>query len=92
MHKLLTAYVFYFSPANVRESSGSSGSGTDEEAEQEKQQRIPDWARGTQLREALERQYGFGGHTPMDPDAIFPEVQTCSLEEIFGSKEGKSGQ
>lgn len=24
----------------------------------------------------------------MDPDFIFPEVQTCSLEEIFGRREG----
>ena len=28
---------------------------------------------------------------PMDPDLIFPEVQSCSLEEIFGAKEGRSG-
>ena len=73
-----------------RESSGESGSGTDEEADKEKQKRIPEWARGTQLREALERQYGMHG-TPVDPDEIFPEVQTCSLEAIFGIKEGKSG-
>jgi hypothetical protein len=32
------------------------------------------------LKEALERQYGMNGHTPMDPDVIFHEVQTCSLE------------
>lgn len=75
-----------------RESSDSSGSGTDDEAEQEKQKRIPEWARGPQLKEALERQYGANGHAPIDPDLIFPEVQTCSLEEIFGSKEGKAGQ
>ena len=37
------------------------------------------------------QQYGLNGHTPMDPDLIFHEVQTCSLEEIFGIKEGKSG-
>ena len=75
-----------------RESSDSSGSGTDDEAEQEKQKRIPEWARGPQLKEALERQYGANGHAAMDPDLIFPEVQTCSLEEIFGTKEGKAGQ
>ena len=28
----------------------------------------------------------------MDPDAIFGEVHTCSLEEIFGKKEGKCGK
>lgn len=74
-----------------RESSGSSGSGTDDDNEQEKKKFIPEWAKGTALREALERQYGLGGHTPVDPDLIFPEVQTCSLEEIFGTREGRSG-
>lgn len=39
----------------------------------------------------LSQQYGLNGHTAMDPDSIFHEVQTCSLEEIFGVKEGKSG-
>ena len=73
-----------------------SGSGTDEEAEAEGQkkkkeeQSIPDWARGQRLKEALERQYGLAGYPPMDPDLIFPEVQTCSLEEIFGCAEGAS--
>jgi hypothetical protein len=43
------------------------------------------------LKDALERQYGLNGHTPMDPDTIFHEVQTCSLEEIFGCKGGKNG-
>ena len=53
---------------------------------------IPDWARGSQLKEALEKQYGLHGHTPVDPDHIFPEIQSCDLEEIFGKKEGKSGK
>ena len=69
-----------------------SGSGTDEEAEGSKkkkeEQSIPDWARGQRLKEALERQYGLAGCAPMDPDLIFPEVQTCSLEEIFGCAQG----
>lgn len=74
----------------IRESSDESDSGTDEEGENEQKpaQVVPEWARGTKLREALERQYGLHGHTPMDPDLIFPEVQTCSLEEIFGRREG----
>jgi hypothetical protein len=46
------------------------------------------WARGDLLRQALEKQYGLNGHPPMDPDTIFPEVQSCSLEEIFGRREG----
>ena len=27
----------------------------------------------------------------VDPDQIFHEVATCSLEEIFGAREGRSG-
>ena len=44
------------------------------------------------MKEALERQYGMYGHTPVDPDMLFPVVQTCSLEEIFGAQEGRSGK
>ena len=69
-----------------------SGSGTDEDEEDEKKKQIPDWAKGPKLREALERQYGLNGHTAVDPDQIFTEVQTCSLEEIFGKREGKCGK
>jgi len=79
-----------------RDSTGSSdsGSGTDDESskKEKKQKTIPEWARGAQLKEALERQYGLNGHTAMDPDLIFPEVQSCNLEEIFGKKEGKFGK
>ena len=78
--------------------SGSDDSGTDDEAEeQDKQSKIPEWAKGTNLRDALERQYGTKNGRPdpsiipMDPDLIFQEVQSCSLEEIFGAKEGRSG-
>ena len=65
--------------------------GTDEESEKDKQKRIPEWARGQLLKEALEKQYGLNGHIAFDPDSIFTEVQTCSLEEIFGCREGRSG-
>ncbi len=71
------------------DSDSDGGSGTEDEDESDKKkQQIPEWARGDKLREALERQYGLNGHTPMDPDLIFPEVQSCSLEEIFGRREG----
>lgn len=64
-------------------------SGTDDEAEKEKKKKnIPEWASGENLRRALEKQYGLDGSTPMDPDSIFPEVQSCNLEEIFGKREG----
>ena len=75
----------------TRDSSSGDESGTDEETEKDKQKRIPDWARGPLLKDALERQYGLNGHTAVDPDQIFYEVQTCSLEEIFGVREGRSG-
>jgi hypothetical protein len=41
---------------------------------------IPDWARGTQLKEALEKQFG---PNRVDPDTIFAEVRTCDLEDVF---------
>jgi hypothetical protein len=66
------------------------GSGTDDDEADKKQ--IPEWARGAKLREALEKQYGLNGHTAVDPDLIFPDVQTCSLEDIFGRREGKCGK
>lgn len=68
-----------------------SSSGTDDD-DDDKKKRIPEWAKGPSLREALERQYGLNGHTAVDPDLIFSEVQTCSLEEIFGKQEGKCGK
>ena len=69
----------------------SDGSGTDDE-EDDKKKQIPDWAKGQKLRDALENQYGLNGNAATDPDLIFPDVQTCSLEEIFGKKEGKCGK
>jgi hypothetical protein len=72
-----------------RDSDEESGTDEDEPgAAEKKKQVVPDWARGQLLKEALERQYGLTGQVPMDPDAIFFEVATCSLEEIFGCKEG----
>lgn len=74
------------------EESGTDGEKEGEEGEDSKKpkQNVPDWARGPLLKEALERQYGMGGQVPVDPDLIFPEVTTCSLEEIFGAREGLS--
>lgn len=71
-----------------------SDSGTDDEKEKKF---IPEWAKGAQLKEALEKQYGLPSQgrpagPPVDPDSIFSEVQTCSLEEIFGKREGKFGK
>ena len=72
-----------------RDDSDESGTDGEGEADDKKpKQNVPDWARGPLLKEALERQYGLGGQIPMDPDLIFHEVSTCSLEEIFGVREG----
>jgi hypothetical protein len=51
---------FSFSHTLFRGSSGEDDSGTDDdddngESEQEKQKRIPEWARGALLKEALEK-------------------------------------
>ena len=65
---------------------GSEGdSATDDDEDGDSKEPVPDWARGNLLREALERQFGVNGNPPMDPELIFPEVVTCSLEEIFGN-------
>lgn len=75
-------------------SSDEEDSGTEDEDEENKPKKfIPEWARNVALKEALSRQFGaLPGTTPVDPDTIFGEVQTCSLEEIFGTTGGKYGK
>lgn len=69
--------------------SDSTEDGQDDaEGGEKKKPYIPEWAKGELLKKALEKQFGLHGGQPMDPDSIFPEVQTCSLEEIFGRREG----
>ncbi|CAJ1931999.1 unnamed protein product [Cylindrotheca closterium] len=72
-----------------REESDSDTS--DSEAENEKQKKkIPVWAQKANLLPALEEQYnGCIGDRRVDPDEIFPEVQTCDLEAIFGGKKSR---
>ena len=50
--------------------------------------KVPDWAKGPALREALEAQ--FNRKQKLDPDSIFPEVNTCDLDEIFKSFQGQA--
>ena len=52
--------------------------------------KVPDWAKGPALREALEAQ--FNRKQKLDPDSIFPEVRTCDLEAIFKSFQGQAGK
>jgi hypothetical protein len=75
-------------------SSGSSGysSSDDEESDEEEggskknESNIPSWARSSNLRKALIRQYVTD---PMDPDLIFPPVSTCDLQDIFKVSKGR---
>mmetsp|Transcript_97615 Transcript_97615/g.146272 ORF Transcript_97615/g.146272 Transcript_97615/m.146272 type:complete len:592 (-) Transcript_97615:4-1779(-) len=49
--------------------------------------KIPSWASKSALYTALEQQYnGRVDGRRVDPDDLFPEVQTCDLEAIFGSR------
>jgi len=82
------------SPMDTYEISDREDSDTDDsdsEAENEKsKKKIPGWAQRTNLYSALEEQYnGRIGSNRVDPDDIFPEVQSCDLEAIFGSKKAK---
>lgn len=72
-----------------REDSDSDDS--DSESENDKRgKKIPGWASRQNLLKALEQQYnGRIDGRKVDPDDIFPEVQSCNLEAIFGSKKSK---
>lgn len=68
-----------------REDSDSDASDSDDE---KKKKKIPLWAKKENLLPALEQQYlgkDLDGKR-VDPDDIFPEVESCNLEAIFGSK------
>lgn len=83
-----------FSPMDTYEISDREDSETDDsdsESENEKQKKkIPVWAQRSNLYSALEEQYnGRIGSVKVDPDDIFPEVQSCDLEAIFGPKKSK---
>ena len=74
--------------ANNYEMSDREASSSEEEEEEGDggggaKKAVPEWAFGASLAAAIHAQYGDGA---ADPDAIFPEVSTCDLEEIFGAK------
>ncbi len=82
------------SPMDTYEISDREDSDTDDsdsESENEKaKKKIPTWALRANLYSALEEQYnGRVGSERVDPDEIFPEVQSCDLEAIFGPKKSK---
>ncbi|MGK3743784.1 MAG: hypothetical protein ACI8RD_001708 [Bacillariaceae sp.] len=73
-----------------REDSDTDDSDSDSENEKTKK-KIPTWALRANLYPALEKQYnGRIGSRKVDPDEIFPEVQSCDLEAIFGTKKAKA--
>lgn len=49
--------------------------------------KIPNWAQKPNLLRALQKQCIGPGR--LDPDTIFPEVQTCDLEAIFDQKKSR---
>lgn len=70
---------------NYEMSDRDASSDEDEEEEEEEddgraKKKIPDWAHGAMLTAAIHAQYG---DSAIDPDTIFPEIQTCDLAEIF---------
>ena len=82
------------SPMDTYEISDREDSETDDsdsEAENDKpRKKIPTWAQRPNLLAALQEQYnGRIGSVKVDPDDIFPEVQSCDLEAIFGPKKSK---
>eukprot|EP00934_Nitzschia_sp_Nitz4_P000151 Nitzschia sp. Nitz4//scaffold26_size159584//80933//82702//NITZ4_002495-RA/size159584-snap-gene-0.39-mRNA-1//-1//CDS//3329545094//151//frame0 len=75
------------SPMDTYEISDREDSDTDDsddDGNEKKKKRIPSWARKENLLPALEDQYlgCVDGHR-VDPDEIFPEVESCDLEAIF---------
>jgi hypothetical protein len=81
-----------YSALYYRDDSGTDDEEDDDAAREKKKSMVPEWAQTINLRDALLRQYGMvEGIPPVDPDSIFPEVNTCNLEEIFGCSGGRSG-
>ena len=85
------------SPLDTYEISDREDSETDDDSDSESEvsskpkKKIPVWAMRSNLLTALEEQYNGRGQNgqKIDPDDIFPEVQSCNLEAIFGNKKSK---
>ena len=68
---------------NYEMSDHASSSEEESEEDEDNSKKVPAWARGEALQQALHKQYK--SDTVLDPDAIFhtSELSTCNLEEIF---------
>lgn len=80
------------SPMSTYEMSDREHSDSDESESESyhhrKRKNIPSWAKKDKLLPALENQYA-NANGQLDPEIIFPPVQTCDLEKIFGGKKDR---
>lgn len=60
----------------------------DSEADRIRETKIPKWARGSRLTQALERQ----ARSNIDPDTIFLSQKTCDLKDIFGEPKSRKSK
>jgi len=76
-------------PEDNYDISDREGSDSDSDSEDEApRKRVPDWARSKELIPALQAQF-CDATKRIDPDTIFPEVQSCDLEDIFDQKKSR---
>mmetsp|Transcript_322 Transcript_322/g.428 ORF Transcript_322/g.428 Transcript_322/m.428 type:complete len:640 (-) Transcript_322:118-2037(-) len=76
------------SPMDTYEISDRDESDSEDESDYEDSQpkkKVPKWAQKNYLIPALEKQFAMT-EKRFDPDTIFPEVQSCDLEAIFGDQ------
>jgi len=69
-----------------REDSESDESEYSSDDEDKPEKKIPGWAKKMHLHKALLDQYDKKKNGTLDPDSIFPEVETCDLAAIFDQK------
>ena len=77
-------------PEDTYEISDREGSDDESDSDEESapRKRVPDWARSKELIPALQAQFCDASNR-IDPDTIFPEVQSCDLEDIFDQKKSR---
>lgn len=70
-----------------KEDSDEEISEEEDDGDDKPKKNVPNWARGVELRQALERQYKEPHN--FDPDKIFPEIRAPDLETIFDMSKRK---
>ena len=78
------------SPMDTYEMSDHDGSDSCDDSSDESdcgkpKKRVPAWAKSANLIPALERQFK-DGPDRVDPETIFPPIESCNLTEIFGER------